>query len=326
MDLSTVITALLSSGVISLGTAKYLTTRLLDHRLAKDLKDHQEGLDEKLARSKAELDSRLAKAKAEVEATLRRGVEEYLGDKAAERQYRLDAQKRLYTAIGPLRFQLVTACVEFAGRVERIGGGEQYASSVKGYFGQSTVFRLVRLFAITELIERQVAYADFSVDPSTADLLRFKRRAFLCLSSSRISLDHPQADWSRQVEHVFSDKLSMVAAAAIVTDGDPARARAMRFDEFIAFIGDPRNLEALQPIPRLLDGFTIGSKPILWIRLVALAHLCNAFAAQEGPHIGITPEPFDGSRMLRVSGDAFLMTHIDRYRRMLDDLLRYPVN
>ena len=99
MDIPTIATAVLSSGVVSLGAARWLTTRLIDHRLAKDLKDYQESLDEKLARSKAQLDERLATAKAETDSNLRRQVDEYLGDKAAERQYRLDARKRLYTAV-----------------------------------------------------------------------------------------------------------------------------------------------------------------------------------------------------------------------------------
>src|SRR5262249_41750353 len=129
----------------------------------------------------------LAMAKAEVEATLRKGVEEYLGDKAAERQYRLDARKRLYAAIGPLRFQLIVACDDFATRIARIGSGRQpYATSLQGYFGRSTTFRLLRILAVAELIERQIAHADFSVDPSTADLLRFKHEVFRCLSSSTI--------------------------------------------------------------------------------------------------------------------------------------------
>jgi hypothetical protein len=144
--------------------------------------DHKAAPDERLAASKSELDRQVAAANAQLEATLRKGVEEYLGDKAAERQYRLEARKRLYTAIGPLRFQLVVACSDFAGRVERMATGKQpYATSLKGYFGRSTAFRLLRLFAVAELIERQITYADFSVDPSTVDLLRFKDAAFRCM-------------------------------------------------------------------------------------------------------------------------------------------------
>src|SRR5437660_1050313 len=110
MDISTVLTAMVSSGLLSVGAARWLTQRLIDHRLTKDLKTYQADLDERLAKSKAELDgklqtdlktyqatldgnlafskaeldSRLSTAKSELEASLRRGVEEYLGDKTAE--------------------------------------------------------------------------------------------------------------------------------------------------------------------------------------------------------------------------------------------------
>lgn len=318
MDISTVVTSLVSSGIVSLGAARWLATRIVDHRLSKDLKVYQENLDEKLAAWKAELDTRLAKTKAEVEAALRREVEEYLGDKAAERQYRLEARKRLYSAVGPLRFQLISACVEFANRVDRIGRGKQpYATSLKGYFGRSTVFRLLRLFAVSELIERQMAHADFSVDPTMVDLLRFKQAAFRCLSSSTISLDHPRANWNDQVEHVFYDTLSMVAAAIVVSDGEGKQDRAMRFDEFNAFVLNPEMLPRLSPIPRLMEDFAVAGKPILWVRLVALGQLCSAFVTKEGPTVGIAPEPYGGAELLRATGDEFVEANHDLYSQML---------
>jgi hypothetical protein len=321
MDISTVVTAILSSGAGSLGAARWLTTHIVDQRLAKDLKDHQEALDEKLAKLKADLDTRLATAKAETEATLRIGVEEYLGDKTAERQYQFDARKRLYAAIGPLRFQLITASVNFANRINRIGDGNQrYATSLDGYFGRSTVFRLLRLFAIAELIERQVAYADFSVDPSTMYLLRFKETAFRCLSSSSISLDHPDSIWDNQVEHIFYGTLSMIAATMVVEDSDGKQARAMRFDEFNSFISNREKLASIRPVPRLMENFTTAAKPILWVRFVALAQLCSAFVTREGPSVGVAPEPYDGAKMLRASTDEFLNEHHKRYCEMLQSV------
>jgi hypothetical protein len=321
MDVATVLTSLVSSGIISLGAARWLTTRLIDHLLTKDLKDYQAALDVKLAITKSELDSQVATAKANVDAALRRGVEEYLGDKSAERQYRLDARKRLYGAIGPLRFQLIVACDDFAGRIRRIGEGKQpYATSLKAYFGRSTVFRLLRLFGITELIARQAADADFSVDPSMTELLRFKHESFRCMSSSTIALDHPVANWDTQVEHVFYDRLSMIAAAMIVSDDEVKQARVRRFDEFNDFVSHEAGLKKIQPIPRLMRRFSVDATPILWVRFVALARLCSTFAMHEGPAVGLRPEAFDGPAMLRASSDAFLRSHHDRYCRVLDEI------
>ena len=348
MDIATILTAMASSGIISIGAARWLTQQLIDHRLAKDLRTYQLDLDERLAKSKseldgklqtdlktyqavldrnlalskAELDSRLSTAKSELDASLRRSVEEYLGDKTAERQYRFDALKRLYTAIGPLRFQLARACDEFTARIARIGTGKQpYATSLKDYFGRSTLFRLLKLFAITELIERQIADADFSVDPSTVNLLRFKHQAFMCLSSSDVSLDHPNARWTEQIEHVFFDTLSIVSAAMIVVDPAGKQDRVMRFDEFNMFVEKEEQLVKIQPFPKMFEDFTFHSKPILWVRFVTLAQLCNTFLATEGPRVGIAPESYDCPKMLLVTTDDFIKDNHNRYCEMVKTIV-----
>src|SRR6266436_657916 len=149
MDATTLISSLISSGIVSFAAARWLAKRLVDHRLRKELAEHKGAIDAKVGKELAEhsalLNDRLTAARTEVDAFLRRSVEENLGERAAERQYRFEAQKRLYAAIGPLRFQLVLACSDFAGRIERIGNGkQQYPTSLNGYFGRSTAFRLLR--------------------------------------------------------------------------------------------------------------------------------------------------------------------------------------
>ncbi|MEP7001000.1 MAG: hypothetical protein ABI969_11020 [bacterium] len=335
--LSIILTAIGSSGAISYGVVRVLTKQLIEHRLAKDLAEHKGAidarvgvqlaehkatLDERMEASKTELAARLATAKSELDASLRKDVEDYLGEQAAERQYRLDARKRLYTAIGPLRFQLVVACGDLAGRVDRIVSGRQgYATALTGYFGRSTAFRLLRPFAVAELIERQMAYADFSADPSTLVLLRFKEAAFRCLTSSTIALDHPRANWSDQIEHVYRDRLSVIAASMIVIEGNGKSDRVMHFDEFDAFASTEEGSAMLDPIPSLMDGFTNEAKPILWIRCIVLAQLCSAFVAREGTQLGMAAEPYDGARRLSTSTDAFLSTNIVSYCRMLQDVV-----
>jgi len=312
---------------LTLGAAYWLSKRLIDHRLAKEMSSYKAELDERLINAKAALDERLtlkkveldahaAEGKSLLEAALKKDVEDYLGDRGADREYRLDARKPLYTVLGPLRFQLIMASEEFANRINNMGGGSQgYSVSMDGYFGRSTAFRLLRVFGLAELIERQVAHADFSVDPATVDLLRFKTTAFRCLSSSSISLHHPRENWNRQVEHIFYDTLSTIAAAVIVEEGNVHR--VMRFDEFSAFVADLDNRRRLEPIPKLLDGFNTTSKPLLWLRLVALAHVCAAFVNAEGPQIGIRPSQLDTVSLLRAAKDEFIETNLGRYTDML---------
>jgi hypothetical protein len=126
---------------------------------------------------------------------------------------------------------------------------------------------------------------DFFVDPSMSSLLRFTYAAFRCLSSSTISLNHPKANWDKQVEHVFRDTLSNIAAAVIVSEAAGTQ-RVTRFDEFNEFILNRDKLATIHPIPRLMEGFTLSSKPILWMRLVALGGLCSKFVNLRGRNLG----------------------------------------
>lgn len=331
-DILSIISTVIISGLSSFALWPWLGKKILEQGLTKNLKDYQASLDVKIAQAKAELDYdftknlkdyqsnldiKTAKSKSEIEAI----VEEYLGDKAAERQYSLDARKRLYSVIGPLRFQLVVACHDFADRIARIGRREQrYKTNLQSYFGKSTVFRLLRILAVAELIERQIAYADFSVDPSTVDLLWFKHEVFRCLSSSTILLNHPKADWDTQTEHIFNDVLSMVASAMIVNNSDNLLSRVMRFDEFNNFVLDEKNIATIQPLPRLMEDFSVSSKPILWIRLTTLGHICSEFVNREGLALGIKSEVYDAPRMLLESEDDFVEENHLKYCEMLENI------
>src|SRR5438067_7028149 len=139
MDWGSILTSVVSSTGLTLAGAYWLSKAIVSHRLSKDLAEHKNALDKELLDAKARLDEVLTTKKAEldaqlvitkagldehatvarahIEADLKREVEDYLGDRAAERQYRFEAKKRLYSAVGLLRFQLISASIEFANRV-----------------------------------------------------------------------------------------------------------------------------------------------------------------------------------------------------------------
>jgi len=295
LDLGALLAALGTTGALSVAAAQYLSGKLIDHRLSKDLKDY--------------------------DAALRKELEDYLGDRAAERSYRAEARKRLYLAVGPLRFQLLVAAAELANRVARLGDGKySYDMSLTTYFGQSTAYRLLRVLAVSELIERQVAFADFGVDPEIRVLLRFKRQAFLCLSSHRVSLGHPQEDWNTQRQHVFYDVLGIIASSLIVQDAPAAPPRVMRFDEFAHMLAEPGGPDRIQPIPRLLTGFRVPAMPVLWLRLVALAGLCTALLQRQGADLGLELDPLDVEGLLRQGQDPHVIDHLARYQAALAGL------
>jgi hypothetical protein len=245
-------------------------------------------------------------------AAVRKEIEEYLGDRSAEREYRLEARKRLYTAVGPLRFQLLLACRDLASRVEKHGLRQPYKLERGGYYFETTLFRILRPLAIAELIERQVAFADFSVDREMIDLLRFKKAARKALSGGRILLNHPGTDWENQTEHLFSGNLDRAANNLIITDAN-GRQRVSTLAEFRQFLAAPGNLARLSPLDSILIGFRTSTKPLFWLRLVALGSLCTQILKSQGRDIGFETQEFPVAQLLTVSGDQYILDNLSAY-------------
>lgn len=296
------------TGLASIPLAAFLADRLLATRLTKDIASHA-----------AELNTKVNNLKAEVEAHYRQEVELLLGDAAADRAYRAEAKRRLYQALGPLRFQLMVAAAEWANRVARFGVKESgtYDMQVNGHFFRSTAYRLLRLLAIAELIERQIAYADFAVDPEMRTLLKFKRQLGQCLSSAEVSLGHELEDWKVQRQHVFSDMLSSVAASMVVIDGTQKVERVVRFDEFQLVLDDPILIKRLHPIPALLTGFTVSDKPVLWLRMLATSQLCVGLLEKHGQELGLELQSIDLAHMLQLTEDKTINNKKDQYLNAL---------
>jgi hypothetical protein len=312
MDLLDVIGFGLPTFGITVGTAAWLAKRLVDHRLKEDLQIQRAGFEAKLA-----------EASARWEGAVKKEVETYLADRAADRQYELDARKRLYSAIGPLRFQLLMACRDLAGRVVA-HAKNPYATSIESYYGRSLLFRILRPLALCELIERQIAYADFSVDSGAVDLLRFKKGAYAALSGGNLVAGHPLINWTDEVQHVFFDHISRAAAALITSDG-PNSYRVIRFDEFSRSVEIPSGRAALQPFPELFANFSPAVKPILWLRLVGLAFLCNEFINRGGKEIGFQERTIECRELLTESKDLDIVKKINVYASRCAELPLTPL-
>ena len=252
---------------------------------------------------------------------IRKEVEVYLGDKSAEREYNLEARKRLYHAIGPLRFQLVTACRDAAARIGNHGLHQRYGMKLDSYYGQNTLYRLLRPLAITELIEQQITYADFSVDLTAIALLRFKRAVHMAFTDGDTILDHPKANWSYEIEHLFSGTLSSLANSLIIEDEDVSnKKRPMHYHEFEALLHNRENLALFSPLAGILHDFNIRDKPIFWARLICFGYICNEYVKQAGSAIGFESYPYDLHPLLSISQDDYILTHIEGYKKVFQSL------
>ena len=114
----------------------------------------------------------------------------------------------------------------------------------------------------------------------------------------------------------------------VIVDSLSSLPRVMRYNEFDHVIHqDPMTL--FRALPSVLQNSTPTSKPLLWVRLVALATLCHSFASQEGGEIGLKPTTFPSNEILKACtasplplspGQEFIDQHRDKYKHMLREV------
>jgi hypothetical protein len=314
-DFSTLLVSVIASGGVAWLALKWTAGRLIDHGLEVHLQKHKAKLDKSAAAFEKRLEAEAEAANTRLQASLRRADDLFLGEEAAERSYRFDARKRLYGAVGPLRFQLIVACSQFLSRLASMRGEYRYQPNMQGYFGPSFLFRLGRLIALTELIENQTAYADFSVDPAMMVLLRFRSQLVRALTDADVPRNHPKANWRTQKEHIFRDQLSVIAVSMIVREENGAQ-RAIRYDEFVAHFKMGKGY--LEPLTGMVTRLDPSGTPIFWLRLLAIGQACQGLLDIEPIAEAMDRTPFAYSGLLDESADAFVRKNRKAYADMLE--------
>lgn len=322
MDTNSIWTLLSSLGV-SMAGAYWLARTLIQHRLARDLESHKLGLNRELELMRTDIQREAARDKTAMEGAIRREVESFLGQAAAQRQYEFDARRRLYLAIGPLRFQLLLACRDLAGRIEALGGREQYGVHLDGYYGKSTLYRLLRPVALAEAIEDQVALSDFAVDPSAVDCLRFRRSLSRILCGDELVEGLPGVNWNQQDQHLFTGSLSG-CAQALIERREKEAPRVLRFDEFLVVL-EREGFARVAPFDHLLQDFSAHAKPLLWLRLVAYAYACNALITRHGTDVGFAEQAFPTRELLQRSRQPDIMADAETLVARIEALALVPL-
>ncbi|PZN96987.1 MAG: hypothetical protein DCF31_02280 [Alphaproteobacteria bacterium] len=241
-----------------------------------------------------------------------------LGDAEADRKYRFEARQRLHNAVGPLRFQLIQTAVQVRDRIFNI---VEYGHDLgtRGYFYRSTLYRTCRLIALLELIEREMGYADFSVDDAMLRIVRFRRLVFQAFSGSWFLLDHPGCDWTIEREHLFRDTLPVIAAA-MLTAGANGQNRVVRVDEFNAVLAQGRGY--LEPIATQIAALDPRETPVLWLRIIAVAAICDALLRSE-PQLADAlgaKDNYDFAPLLAASDDPFIAANCAAYAKAIGEL------
>lgn len=268
------------------------------------------------------MEHRLARAKSEWDGEVKKKVDEDPTVRAAEVKYEFDAKRRLYEAIGPLRFQLLLACRDLANRIRDYGmWGQQYSldPTTPGYYGLDTLFRLIRPLALAELIERQMTYADFAIDRDAVGLLRFRDAATEAFSGTNVILNHPDANWSDAIEHLFRNTVPYVAGAMIVKETDRID-RVLRYEELDDVLKNRSRMQQLAPLVRILKDFDIDNKPRFWLRLVCYGYICAEFVNQYGTVLGFAKIEYAVGPLIQQTRDSYILDNLDQFETVFAKL------
>jgi hypothetical protein len=253
------------------------------------------------------LETELEKSKGDI----KKEVETALADRAAQRDYEFSAKQRLYLAIGSLKFQLLISCRDMAKHINTHGNANVlYSLDRDDYYGKSTLYRIIHPLVIVTLIEKQVAVADFSVDPEAIDLLRFKKSAFRAYKSDKVILNHPDERWGEQQQHLFHHSISNIVDTMIVADSTIGY-RPMSYGEFEELLLDDLRAEPILPLINIVAGFSINEKPIFWLRLVFLAYIAADLVNKLGVKTGFKKIDIDFKKLICLSKDTYIQNNSD---------------
>jgi hypothetical protein len=237
-------------------------------------------------------------------------------------EYEFAARKRLYEAIGPQRFQLLMAARDFDRRVRPHHTTKWEMSNA--YYLSSFVYRLLRPIAIADLIQRQVALVDFSVDPTARQLLRFEAATYRLLVSDDPLPYYEHLDGGSETQHVYRDNLR-VAATTLITTDPSGRERVIDYATFCD--ADIIHDERLESVTQLFESceHNLAVNAVWWVRVVGVAYACAWLVAEQGAELGFSTNEMDVHAMIGVVDDAEIIAHLDEYPALFDKVLARPL-
>lgn len=291
-------TSIISAVGISAAGVYWLGKSLISHQLNKDL----------------------AKHKLEIQGEFRKEVEQYIGDQAAEREYQLEARKNLYKKIGPLRFQLLMACRDLANRVRKYPKRQNKNMSIETYYGVNTIYRILLPLTISELIEREIAFADFSVDPATIKLLTFRKACFRALLSTNHLFEIPSKGVDGKRFSLYHDNLRKAAHALVVRSHDGSTT-SMTYHEFEEKFQSEQFRNLLEPFPGRINSFSIEQNPKFWVSLVGYGHICNYYINYFGKHIGFSDRSFNTKKLVKLAEIELPESDLGKYVELFDSMI-----
>lgn len=245
----------------------------------------------------------------------------WLLSRKSQLDYEFEAKKRLYEAVGPLRFQLLLAARDVVRRFQA-HHGTKWNMNPKGYYVKSCVYRLLAPLAVGQLIESQMSLVDFSVDSEARSLLSFVTSAERMLTGNDIVLNHPDVDWSSQSQHLFRDNLRAAAYKLIIsTSGETSRIMTFaEFDKKYVLL----NTDALKDLGAIFKGCDISltENTLFWVRVTGYAYVCaKHLQSKSAANLGFSTRALPIDDMINATKDKHFTSQLELFKKKLDDTL-----
>jgi hypothetical protein len=133
---------------------------------------------------------------------------------------------------------------------------------------------------------------------------------FQAMSGSDFLLGHPGSDYSAEKEHLFRDTLPILAVSMMIAG--TTSPRAARIDEFNVLLAQGGGY--MEPLASQLERLDLTQTPVLWLRLAAVAVICDALLQSESALAeALGAKPFSIAPLVDASTDAFIAANRDGY-------------
>ena len=250
---------------------------------------------------------------------LKAQLSESQAERNAQRDYRYDAIKRLYTDLQPLLFQLCELCessylhtrgLARTARNGNLGSGEDSWLRTDEYYRLSTVYRLLVPVAIIQLMHRRLTFVDLSVDDEVRTQYRFARalsgtwNSGFDIAGKAPALEYRPHDPDAAeraheqpavycLQHLYAGQIDQLVGRLLTEDSD-GRVRYRTYGEFEEdYRANDRTRALVAPAEALLRTFHPRTHPVLWRMLVVQAHLHRGLTRTFTERRGVIVAPTD---------------------------------
>lgn len=246
----------------------------------------------------------------------------WLLSKKAHLDYEYEAKKRLYDAVGPLRFQLLLAVRDVVRRFQA-HHESKWDMNPNDYYVKSCAYRLLAPLAVGQLIERQMSLVDFSVDDDAIGLLSFITSAERMLTGNDIVLNHPDLDWSSQTQHIFRDNLRAAAYKLIISNpGEPNHLMSFaEFDKKYDLL-DTEELKGLGMIFKKCKN-SLTENTLFWVRVIGYSYACSIhLQSKSAVNLGFRARELPLDAMVSATNDQHFISQLELFKRNLEKTIK----